>query len=104
MQNEIVCDRICEDIASLLVHARARSRQTAFAAAHATRDLSAALHHAAGNPADPLWYEALWSLDLFLERSFGPATLEAARACERLRNFLTENADLLERPTALLAS
>jgi hypothetical protein len=98
MQNELACNQICEDIASLLAQARGVSRLTAYHAASATRDVADALHHAAGKPDDQRWHDALSSLESFLTHCGRMLTLRATAARVRLRRFVEENADLLTHP------
>jgi hypothetical protein len=95
LQYETVCDRICDDIASVLFEMKPATRIAAYAAARATRDIADAFHHAAGNPASSRWQEALGSLERFLDYSQrSPNVLESAPLRE-LTAFVRENADLL---------
>jgi hypothetical protein len=104
LQFESACNRVCEDIASLLIDTRGATRHTAFIAARATRDVAAAMHHASGSAEDALWYEAMTSLEHFLDLCGPLKTLEAAAPRARLRAFIEENVDLLTRQDASLAS
>lgn len=104
LQFENACNRVCEDIASLLMDSRGATRHTAFIAARATRDVAAAMHHASGSAEDALWYEAMTSLEHFLDLCGPLKTLEAAAPRARLRAFIEENADLLTRQDTSLAS
>jgi hypothetical protein len=95
MQDEVACDRICDDISRLLLDFPPRSSvRAAYAAAFATHDLAAAFHHAAGLPEDPLWSEAVESLVHFLEVC-DEMSVSRSRALLSLRQFVAENADLL---------
>jgi hypothetical protein len=96
MQYDPACDRICGDIAALLMELRPRTSGAAYAAACATRSVAAAFHHAAGLPDDALWHEALDSLEFFLAVCDRSATPQAAAASRELRRFVQENADLLK--------
>ena len=92
MEFEYACNQIRDDIAQLLVELGRPSPHAMFAAARATGDLAAALHHAAGMPDDARWNEAFASLENFLE--FCAASPRAARSAAMfgLRAFLEENA------------
>jgi hypothetical protein len=95
MQYEVACDRICDDISRLLLDFPPRSSvRAAYAAAFATHDLAAAFHHAAGLPEDPLWSEAIESLEHFLEVC-DEMSVGGSAALLSLRGFVAENADLL---------
>ncbi|HTX59175.1 MAG TPA: hypothetical protein VMH02_05805 [Verrucomicrobiae bacterium] len=94
------CAAICDDIASLLFEVRGASRWTQLAAAEATRDLSAAMHHALGKPDDPLWREAVASLARFVDLCNPLRAPGGSTARKRLRRFVDENADLLPRQRA----
>lgn len=94
MQYEPACDRICDDIAALLLELRPRTSGATYAAASATRNLAAAFHHAAGRPNDPIWREALESLKFFLEFCDRSAPLNGITASRELHRFLAENADV----------
>ncbi len=94
MQYETVCDQICDDIATVLLEMKPATRIAAYAAARATRDIAAAFHHAAGDPLNPRWREAMGSLERFLgysERSpnvLNSAPLrELARSSRKTRTF-----------------
>ncbi len=92
MQTEAACDRLCDDIATLLLLVQPATPVAAFAAARATRDVASALHHAAGDPANPRWHDAIESLEHFLNY---PARSPEARASSQLlelRAFVEENA------------
>jgi hypothetical protein len=95
MQYESVCDRICNDIATVLFDMKPMTRVAAYAAARATRDVADAFHHAAGDPTSLRWREAVESLERFLGYSKrAPNPLDSAPVRE-LVAFVTENADLL---------
>lgn len=91
MDYEAACDRICNDIATLLFDMGRPTPRAAFAAARATRGIADALHHAAGRPEDERWYDALANLATFVRiydtrnRTLQPAALTELRA------FLDEN-------------
>jgi hypothetical protein len=95
MQYEVACDRICDDISRLLLDFPPQSSvRAAYAAAFATHDLAAAFHHAAGLPEDPLWSEAIESLEHLLEVC-DEMSVGGSPALLSLRRFVAENADLL---------
>jgi hypothetical protein len=109
MQYEMACHRICDEIADLLVALRPSTCAPVFAAASATRNLAAAMHHAAGGANNTRWHEAIGSLDRFLAFCDGSARLKGSPALLELRAFVDENADLLmlrleEREPALAAA
>ena len=90
MEYEAACDRICNNIATLLVEMGPTPR-AAFAAARATRGIADALHHAAGLPNDDRWFDALTNLETFLEiYGTGPRRVKSPALAE-LRGFLNEN-------------
>ncbi|HEY1882422.1 MAG TPA: hypothetical protein VGG51_05215 [Candidatus Cybelea sp.] len=95
VQYETICDHICDDIASVLLSMKPATPTAAYAAARATHDVAAAFHHAAGDPVNPRWRDAIGSLEHFLvysERSPGAKNLEPL---QELATFVDENADLL---------
>jgi hypothetical protein len=92
---ETACHRVCDEIADLLVDLRPSTCAPVFAAASATRNLAAAMHHAAGSPQNARWRAAIESLDRFLAFCDGSARLKGSRALLELRGFVKENADLL---------
>jgi hypothetical protein len=102
MQYEPACDRIREHIATLLLELRPPTLVAAYAAACATQDLASAFHHAAGIPNDPLWREAVASLERFLALCARSTRLDSASALRDLRTFVAENGDVL-RPRRQLA-
>jgi hypothetical protein len=92
LEYEAACDRICDNIAELLIHLGRPTKRATFAAARATREIADALHHAAGAPNDERWYDALTSLETFVNiYDVGP---RRPPALIELRDFLDENADL----------
>jgi len=93
---ETACDRICDNIASLLVDMGRPTARATFAAARATREIADALHHAAGAPNDERWYDALTSLETFVNiYDVGPRRPQPAPALLELRDFLDENTDVV---------
>jgi hypothetical protein len=94
LQYEIICDHICDDIASVLLSMKPATPTAAFAAARATRDVAAAFHHAAGDPVNPRWRDAIGSLEHFLAYSKRSHNVNSAPLRE-LAAFVDENADLL---------
>lgn len=95
MEYEAACDRICDNIALLLVDMGRPPARATFAAARATRGIADALHHAAGAPDDERWYDALVNLETFVNiYDTGPRRSQPA-ALHELRAFLDENADLV---------
>lgn len=95
MEYEAACDRICDNIASLLVDMGRPTARATFAAARATRGIADALHHAAGAPEDERWYDALTDLETFVNIYDGGPQPSAPAALGELRAFLDENADLI---------
>ncbi|MGB8519833.1 MAG: hypothetical protein WCD38_06670 [Candidatus Tumulicola sp.] len=95
MEYEAACDRLCDDIAHLLLDVpRVPIVRAAFAAGRATQDLADAFHHAAGLPDDSRWSEAVESLEHFLD-IFSESKVEGATELRELRRFVAENADAL---------
>src|SRR5579863_3634926 len=90
MQYEVACDRIRDDITTLLLELRPPTTGAAYAAACATRNVAAAFHHASGVPDDPRWTAALESIQVFLE--YCDASPKKSALLE-LRSFLEENTD-----------
>ena len=97
MPYENACDRLCDDIADLLVNLGPSRACAAYAAACATRNLAAAMHHAAGAPQNRRWQVALESVAHFLDHCKGTRVAGSAAHAE-LRDFVAENLDLLTRP------
>lgn len=95
MQYETVCDRICDDIATVLFDMKPTTKPAAFAAARATRDVAAAFHHAAGDPIDPRWQEAIGSLKRFLAYTKRSPAIGNSKPLHELAAFVDENADAL---------
>jgi hypothetical protein len=96
MEYEVVCNQIRDDITTLLLDLRPPTTGAAYAAACATRNVAAALHHASGVPDDPRWSAALTSLQSFLEYcEASPKTRDSVALLE-LRSFIAENADFAE--------
>jgi hypothetical protein len=104
MEYEVACNQIRDDITTLLLELRPVTTGAAYAAACATRNVAAALHHASGRPDDPRWTAALTSLHAFLEYCEASPKMSASAALLELRGFLEENADdraqLLQRELA----
>ena len=96
MEHETACDRICNNIATLLIERGRPTKRAAFAAARATREIADALHHAAGAPDDKRWYYALTTLESFVT-IYEPMTLPSPALTE-LRAFLDENGVTSARP------
>jgi hypothetical protein len=94
MQYEAACDQIRDDITTLLLELRPPTTGAAYAAACATRNVAAALHHASGIPDDPRWTAALTSLEAFLEYCEASRKSSDSVALTDLRAFIAENADL----------
>ena len=96
MEYETACDRICHNIATLLIEAGRPTPRAAFAAASATREIADALHHAAGLPDDARWHRAFDSLETFVNiydvAARGVAPNARSGALAELRGFLAENA------------
>ena len=94
MEYEAACDRLCDNIATLLVGMGRPTPRATFAAARATRGIADALHHAAGAPDDERWYDALTSLETFVNICDAGARRRQSPALTELRDFLDENSDL----------
>jgi hypothetical protein len=95
MEYEAACHRLCDDISRLLLDFPPPSSvRAAYAAAYATQDIAAAFHHAAGAPEDPLWSDAIESVDHFIGVCY-EANVGRSAALRELRGFVAENADLL---------
>jgi NAD(P)-dependent dehydrogenase (short-subunit alcohol dehydrogenase family) len=96
VEYEAACDRICDNIASLLVDMGSRPTVRAtFAAARATHGIADALHHAAGAPEDGRWYDALADLETFVNIYDAGVQPSPPAALSELRAFLDENADFV---------
>ncbi|HEX4014472.1 MAG TPA: hypothetical protein VHX17_11400 [Candidatus Cybelea sp.] len=95
MQYETICDHICDDIASVLLNMKPATPTAAYAAARATHDLAAAFHHAAGDPVNPRWRDAIGSLERFLRYSKRSPNVKGMPPLRELAAFVDENADLL---------
>jgi hypothetical protein len=91
MQYETACSNIRGDIARLLLELRPPSSAATYFAARATRDITDALHHAAGRPGDPRWSVALGSLATFLERCNASPRARNSQEYSALRRFVGEN-------------
>ena len=95
MEHETACHRVCDEIADLLVELRPTTCAPVFAAASATRNLAAAMHHAAGTPKNGRWRDAIETLARFLDFCDSSARLTGSPALVDLHAFVAENADLL---------
>jgi hypothetical protein len=95
MQYEAVCEQVRDNIADLLLHLGPSRAGAAYAAACATRNVAAALHHAAGSPENHRWRQAIESLEHFLDLCSRSPRVEGSAALAALRGFVEENADLL---------
>jgi|HubBroStandDraft_1064217.scaffolds.fasta_scaffold352718_2 hypothetical protein len=93
MQYEVACNQIRDDITTLLLELRPPTTGAAYAAACATRNVAAALHHASGIPDDPRWGDALTSLQAFLEYCDASPQTHGSAALLELRGFVEENTD-----------
>ncbi len=93
MQYEVACNQIRDDITTLLLDLRPPTTGAAYAAACATRNVAAALHHASGVPDDPRWDAALTSLQTFLEYCEASPKTRDSFALLELRDFIVENTD-----------
>ncbi|HEY1978069.1 MAG TPA: hypothetical protein VGG89_16075 [Candidatus Baltobacteraceae bacterium] len=91
MDYEAACDRICDNIANLLLAVGRPSPRATFAAARATRGIADALHHAAGLPEDKRWYDALTNLETFVNIYDVEPRPVGSTALAELRSFLGEN-------------
>lgn len=96
MEYESACDRICDNIASLLVDMGRPTTRATFAAARATRGVADALHHAAGAPEDERWHDALGDLETFVNMYDAERRPSPPAALSELRAFLDENADFVK--------
>lgn len=95
MQYEAICEHICDDIATVLLAMRPATRVAAYAAARATRDVADAFHHAAGDPVNPRWRDAVESVERFLGYSRRSLGIRDSAPVRELTLFVEENADLL---------
>jgi hypothetical protein len=95
LQYETICDHICDDIATVLLGMQPATPTAAYAAACATRDVAAAFHHAAGDPVNPRWRDAIGSLERFLAYSTRSPGVKNLAPLRELATFVHENADLL---------
>jgi hypothetical protein len=95
VQYEMVCDRICDDIATILLEMKPTTRVAAYAAARATRDVADAFYHAAGDPVSPRWREAIESVERFLNYTTRFVGVRHSKPFYDLSAFVHENADLL---------
>jgi hypothetical protein len=95
MPYDAACDHVCHAIAALLFSLSPPTRSAAYAAARATRDVAAALHHDAGNPSSSRWRDAIASLERFLSYSKQSPKSRDMNALRELRSFVEENSDLL---------
>jgi hypothetical protein len=93
MEYEVACNQIRDDITTLLLELRPPTTGAAYAAACATQNVAAALHHASGRPDDPRWTAALTSLQAFLEYCEASSNMRNSAARLELRRFLEENTD-----------
>ena len=84
MEYEVACNQIRDDITTLLLELRPPTTGAAYAAACATQNVAAALHHASA---------ALTSLQAFLEYCEASSNMRNSAARLELRRFLEENTD-----------
>lgn len=95
MEYELVCESLRQDITKALLELERPSIVAAARAAAATRDLTDAIHHAAGHPNDARWDAALVSLGDFVDLCTYSPRASRSQAFTSLRSFLDENARTL---------
>ena len=95
MQFEVACNRIRDAITTSLLEMRPPTSGAAYAAACATQNVAAAFHHAAGDPVNPRWRDAIGSLERFLAYSTRSPGVKNLAPLRELATFVHENADLL---------
>lgn len=91
MEFERACDRLRDDIAQALLEMGRPTLHATSLAAAATYELADALHHAAGHPDDARWYDALNSLERFIDVGRRSPRAVRSEAFVRLRAFFDEN-------------
>lgn len=91
MEYELACERLRDDIASVLLDMERPTLSATSLAAAATHDLADALHHAAGHPNDRRWDVALLSLDRFIDVCRRSPRALRSQSFVSLRAFLDEN-------------
>lgn len=91
MEYELACERLRDDIASVLLEMGRPTLDATSLAAAATHDLADALHHAAGRPNDRRWDVALFSLDRFIETCKRSPRAVRSQSFVTLSAFLDEN-------------
>jgi hypothetical protein len=79
----------------VLFEMKPATRMAAYAAARATRDVTDAFYHAAGDPASSRWREAIASVESFLSYSRRSPNLRDSEPLNELAAFVKENSDLL---------
>ena len=91
LEYEAACDRLCDDVATVLLALERPAFAATSLAATATFDLADALHHAAGKPNDARWDAALSSLARFVDVSSRSRRASHTEAFASLHAFLGEN-------------
>lgn len=92
MEYELACKNLRDEVAAALLELERPTIVATARAAAATRNLTDAIHHAAGHPDDARWELALASLEDFIDICNGSSRASRSRAVRALRGFLEENA------------
>jgi hypothetical protein len=93
LEYESACNRLRDDIATVLLELERPAIAATSLAATATYHLADALHHAAGAPNDGRWEVALSSLARFVDVCSRSARASRCDAYATLRAFVGENAN-----------
>lgn len=94
MEYEPACDRLRDDIATVLFELERPALAATSLAATATYHLADALHHAAGAPNDARWDAALSSLAQFVDVCARSPRASHGEAYRSLRAFVGENTNV----------
>lgn len=92
MEYEAACNRLRDDVATVLIALDRPALAATTLAATATYHLADAIHHAAGSPSDARWDAALSSLARFVDLSSQSRRAAHTDAFAALNAFLAENA------------
>lgn len=94
LEYESACNRLRDDIATVLFELEHPAIALTSLAATATYHLADALHHAAGQPDDTRWEAALSSLARFVDVCSHSPRASRCEAYLTLRGFVGENANV----------
>lgn len=97
LEYESACNRLRDDIATVLFELEHPALAATSLAATATYHLADALHHAAGDPNDARWDAALSSLARFVDVCSHSPRASRCEAYGTLRAFVGENAEAAVR-------